>query len=191
MSSKIFLTGPPGVGKSTVLWRLIEELKRRGIRIGGMITQEAREHGMRVGFKITDVLTGREGWLATVKQSVGPRVGKYGIDLEGLEGIGVQAITSALHNPEVRVVVIDELGPMELFSSKFKTAVRQSIASTKTLIGTIHYRANDPLLREIRGARDVKIMIVTKENRSALHLQLAEEIAGQGDPVEGVPRNQT
>jgi len=191
LSSKIFLTGPPGVGKSTVLWRLIEELKRRGIRIGGMITQEAREHGMRVGFKITDVLTGREGWLATVKQSVGPRVGKYGIDLEGLEGIGVQAITSALHNPEVRVVVIDELGPMELFSSKFKTAVRQSIASTKTLIGTIHYRANDPLLREIRGARDVKIMIVTKENRSALHLQLAEEIAGQGDPVEGVPRNQT
>lgn len=177
MSHKIFLTGSPGIGKSTVLWKLVEELKHRGFQVGGMITQEAREYSVRIGFKITDILTGREGWLATAKQSVGPKFGKYCIDLQGLEGIGVQAITSALQDPQVRIVAIDELGPMELFSDKFKAAVRQGIAGSKTIIGTIHYRANDPLLREIRNASDVRIITVTKENRSVLHQQLVEVIA--------------
>lgn len=179
MSHKIFLTGPPGIGKSTVLWKLVEELKDRGFHVGGMITQEAREYGVRIGFKITDILTGREGWLATVKQSVGPRFGKYCIDLGGLEGIGVQAITNALQDPQVGVVAIDELGPMELFSNKFKATVRQGVTGTKAIIGTIHYRANDPLLREIRTAPDVRIITVTKENRSVLHQQLIEVIAGK------------
>ncbi len=179
MSHKIFLTGSPGIGKSTVLWKLVEELKHRGFQVGGMITQEAREYGVRIGFKITDILTGREGWLATAKQSVGPRFGKYCIDLHGLEGIGVQAITTALQDPKIGMVAIDELGPMELFSDKFKAAVRQSVASEKTIIGTIHYRANDPLLREIRSAPGVRIVTVTKESRSVLHQQLVEVIAGK------------
>lgn len=181
MSHKIFLTGRPGVGKSTVLRELVEELRRRGFQVGGMITQEAREHGIRVGFKITDLLTGREGWLATVKQSAGPRIGKYCVDLEGLESIGVQAIATALHDPQVKIVAIDELGPMELLSDMFKTAVRQIVASTKTVIGTIHYRANDTLLREIRDSQDVRIVNVTEGNRSVLYLQLAEVIAGRQD----------
>jgi len=183
MGSKIFLTGVPGVGKSTVLAKVIEELKRRGMKVGGMVTQEARQHNVRVGFKITDVLTGREGWLARVRQRVSPRVGKYAVDLEGLEGIGVQAIREALENPEVSVLAIDELGPMELFSSRFKDAVRQGIASGKTLIGTIHYRANDPLLREIRTTPDVKIITVTKENRSVLSRDIVEELMGKEDMV--------
>jgi len=185
LGHKIFLTGRPGVGKSTVLRELIEELKRRGFQVGGMITQEAREYGVRVGFKITDLLTGREGWLATVKQSAGPRIGKYCVNLEGLEGIGVQAITTALRDPQVTVVAIDELGPMELFSDKFKMAVRQSVASVKTVVGTIHYKADDLLLREMRSAQDVGIITVTEGNRSALHIQLAEMIAGK----QACPKN--
>jgi len=183
MGSKIFLTGLPGVGKSTVLAKVIDELKSRGMKVGGMVTQEARQHNVRVGFKITDVLTGREGWLARVRQPVGPRVGKYAVDLEGLEGIGVQAIREALGNPEVSVVAIDELGPMELFSTTFKDAVRQVIASGKTLIGTIHYRANDPLLREIRNMPNVKIISVTKENRPGLQRDIVQELMGKEEMV--------
>lgn len=190
MTDKIFLTGIPGVGKSTVLLKAVEELKRRGTRVGGMITREAREQDVRVGFRITDVLTGREGWLANVKISSGPRVGKYGVDLEGLEGIGVQAITKALHDPEVGLVIVDELGPMELFSAQFKSAVRESVASKKPVLGTIHYRANDPLLQEIRNARNIKIVTVTRENRSTLHLHLVEEITRRGDSVQDVPTKQ-
>ena len=191
MSPKIFLTGPPGVGKSSVLLKLVEALENRGFQVGGMITREAREGGVRIGFKVTDVLTEREGWLATAREPFGPRVGKYGVNLEGLEGIGVQAITSALQDPKTKVVVIDEVGRMELLSVAFKTAVRQGIASTKILIGTIHYRANDQLIREIKSTREVKIITVTKDNRSALHMPLLKEITGQEDLAEDVPTGKT
>ena len=61
MTSKIFLTGSPGVGKTTVLRKTVEELRRNNILVAGMITEEVKEHGMRVGFKVTDILTGNEG----------------------------------------------------------------------------------------------------------------------------------
>jgi nucleoside-triphosphatase len=181
LSCKIFLTGKPGIGKSTVLRKLVEELKRRGLQVGGMTTQEAREHGVRVGFKVADILSGREGWLATVKEPTGPRVGKYHVNIEELESIGVQAIATALRDPQVKVVAIDELGPMELLSDAFKVAVRQSIASSKTIIGTIHYRANDPLLRDVRNSGDVRVVEVTEGNRATLHLQLAASIMDTQD----------
>jgi len=191
LSHKIFLTGPPGVGKSSVLLRLVEALENRGFQVGGMVTREARDGGVRIGFNVTDVLTGREGWLATAREPIGPRVGKYSVDLEGLEGIGVQAITSALQDPKTEVVVIDEVGPMELLSAAFKRAVRQGMASTKILIGTIHYRATDPLIWEIKSTREVKIITVTKDNRLALHMRLMKEITSQEDLAEGVPTGRT
>jgi nucleoside-triphosphatase len=180
LTSRIFLTGPPGVGKTTVLRKTVEELRRNRIRVAGMITEEVREHGARVGFKVTDILTGNDGWLASTRRAVGPRIGKYVVDLEGLEVVGVQAITGALHDPEVSAIVIDEVGPMELLSEKFKMAVRQTINSTKAIVGTIHYRANDPLLQEIRSSLRLSIVTVTVDNRSSLPQQLVEEITNQG-----------
>jgi nucleoside-triphosphatase len=176
LTSKIFLTGTPGVGKTTVLKNIVQELKRRGIQVGGMVTEEVRENGIRVGFKIVDVSAGTEGWLASTRQKAGPRIGRYVVDLSGLEGIGVKAITNALRDPKTRILVIDELGPMELLSNKFKMAMRDTIDSTKPVIGTIHYRANDPLLHEIRSAQDIKIVTVTMENRTSLPAQIVEEI---------------
>jgi nucleoside-triphosphatase len=187
LASKIFLTGTPGVGKTTVLRRIVQELRGKGILVGGMITEEVRERGVRVGFRVTDVLTGTEGWLASTKQAVGPRIGRYVVDLGGLEGIGVKALTNALSDSNVRVIVLDEVGPMELFSKEFKAAVRNTVSSTKSVIGTIHYRANDPLLHEIRAARGIKTVIVTMENRASLPTQIVEEVLSQMTSVEHSP----
>lgn len=180
MTGKILLTGSPGVGKTTVLRKTVEELKRKGIRVGGMITEEVREQGTRVGFKVADVLTGSEGWLASTRRIIGPRIGKYVVDLEGLEGVGVQAIMTSLRDPEVSAIIIDEVGPMELLSENFKIALRQVISSTKAMMGTIHYRANDPLLREIRNNPHLSIVVVTADNRSGLPLRLVEEMTDLG-----------
>jgi nucleoside-triphosphatase len=176
LTGKIFLTGTPGVGKTTVLKSIVQELKQQGILVGGMVTEEVRENGIRVGFKIVDVFAGTEGWLASIRQRAGPRIGRYVVDLSGLEGIGVKAITDALRDPRVGILVIDEMGPMELLSNKFKMAIRDTIGSSKPVIGTIHYRANDPLLHEIRCARGIKIVTVTMENRASLSTQIVEEI---------------
>jgi len=169
-----FLTGRPGIGKTTVLLRIIEKLRKRGLKIGGMISREVRENGYRVGFKILSLDNGREGWLAHVRQPVGPKIGKYRVCMRDLESIGVDAILRATKESEV--IIIDEVGPMELFSQPFKQAILESLNSGKTVLGTIHYRVKTPIIMQIKEREDTTIIEVTRENREDLPENIAREI---------------
>ena len=91
----LLLTGAPGVGKTTVLIKIVEALKAKGVSVGGMISREAREGNVRVGFEIIDLTNGKHGWLAHVNQKSGPQVGKYHVNIEDLENIGAKAIADA------------------------------------------------------------------------------------------------
>lgn len=174
MKRLIFLTGLPRTGKTTVLLRAAEELAGRGYKLGGMISQEIREEGVRVGFEIHDYASSRRGWLAHVRQAAGPRIGKYRVNLDDLNMIGTKAILNALGATDV--VVIDEIGPMELCSEAFKDAVQKAIASPKPIVGTIHYRAQHPLVKQIKSRKDVDIIEVTHKNRARLSTLIANKI---------------
>jgi nucleoside-triphosphatase len=170
----IFITGLPGVGKTTVLLKTVEALRSLGYDIGGLLSREVREAGARVGFEIMDLTTGQRGWLAHVNQPVGPKVGRYRVNLDDLNTIGTNAIRNAL--TKAQIIVVDEIGPMELFSSAFKEAVLQAVNSRKPLLGTIHHRAQDPLLDSIKARDDTEIIRVTYENREHLHNFLIDKI---------------
>ncbi len=167
MSYHIFLTGSPGIGKTSILLHVAGALRERGVNVGGMISQEARVGTQRIGFRVIDLETGSEGWLAHINQKTGPIVGKYRVNLSDLRMIGVTAILSAIRIADV--IIIDEVGPMELYSSDFKDAVKRAMNSTKTIVGTIHYRARDPLISFIKTAHCAHIMEVTAANRQRLH----------------------
>jgi len=169
-----FITGPPGIGKTTVLLRAADALKAKGYNVMGMTSREAREGDNRVGFEITDYSTGQKGWLAHVNQPVGPQVSRYRVNLEDLNNIGAKAIHDAVKNAQV--IIIDEIGPMELFSPHFKEAVRQALNSQKPTIGTIHLRAQDPLIQTIRAREDAEILEVTYQNRQSLHNLIIEKV---------------
>jgi len=174
LKKAFLLTGRPGVGKTTVLLRVVEKLRRQGFNIGGLISREVREDGFRVGFKIIDLDSGREGWLAHVRQPVGPKVGKYRVCMRDLESIGVEAILRATR--ESHVAVIDEIGPMELFSQLFRKAVIEALNSEKTILGTIHYRGKTPFIAEIKRREDVKIIEVTRRNREELPEEICRDV---------------
>jgi predicted ATP-dependent serine protease len=55
----LLLTGNPDVGKITVLMKVVNALKKRGIHVGGMISREVREGGTRIGFEILELSSGR------------------------------------------------------------------------------------------------------------------------------------
>ncbi|MFW6111299.1 MAG: NTPase, partial [Thermoproteota archaeon] len=169
-----FITGKPGTGKTTILTKIIKTLRDRGYQIGGMVSREAREGGRRVGFKVRDLTRGREGWLAHVKYDQGPRVGKYRVNLKDLEEVGVEAIGDAVE--QKKVIAIDEIGPMELYSNRFKEEVRRAMNSGKPLIGTIHWRARDELIEEIKVRKDSEITEVTYENRDKLSGVLVDRV---------------
>lgn len=109
-----------------------------------------------------------------MNQPVGPRVGKYRVNLSDLNAIGANSILNAV--AEADIVVVDEIGPMELFSHAFKEAVFQSVMSNKPMMGTIHYRARDPLIAAIITRKDSEILEVTCENRENLHNTLISRI---------------
>ena len=169
----ILLTGNPGVGKTTVLTKAVSTLKQKGYCVGGMISREVRKGGTRVGFELLDLNGGRRGWLARVNQKHGPQVGKYRVNLEDLDAIGAEAITEAV--AQCDIIAIDEIGPMELFSEKFKQATRKALESRKPVLAVVHWKAKDRLIREAKNREDTEMFTVTQENRDKLPEAIVEK----------------
>ncbi len=126
---KILITGMPGSGKS----RLIKEfLKFYSGSVAGILTEEIREKGKRIGFKIRDIATEKEKILAHIDFE-GPQVSKYHVDVDSLEEIAIPALSK-----EADLYVIDEIGKMELFSEKFEEKVKELLTSNKDVLATLH-----------------------------------------------------
>lgn len=170
----ILVTGPPGIGKTSVLHRTVKELNHRNYSVGGMVCREVREGGLRVGFEVMDLVTGQRGWLAHINQVTGPKVGKYRVNLIDLDFIGAGSISAAVQNADI--LAIDEIGPMELLSKPFTNALLLAVNSNKPLFGTIHYKLSNSIVDGIKKRDDTEIIKVTPENRPTLHDIVADKI---------------
>jgi nucleoside-triphosphatase len=168
MKQKILLTGRPGCGKTTLIQRVVNDL---ALRAGGFYTEEIRERGQRVGFKLI-TLDGKEALFADVKFKTSERLGKYGLDLTKLETVGVAAVREAVHAG--RLVVIDEIGPMEIRSAPFRDAVNEAIDSDVPILATIVARSL-PFTDAIKKRPDVSVVEVRPENRQRLVGEISDQ----------------
>jgi len=155
---RIAVTGKPGCGKTTLCKKIAESL---GGRAGGLITEEIREGGRRVGFRMEDIATGEQSLLAHVNKCTGPKVGKYSVCLEKLNNFSPDAIERGF---EKDVLIIDEIGPMELKSSQFVSAVRKALDTNINCLFTIHRKCAHPLGAEIREKFFVKTLTPDSRN---------------------------
>ncbi|MEM3439708.1 MAG: NTPase [Candidatus Bathyarchaeia archaeon] len=170
----ILLTGPPRSGKSTVAAKTAELLKSMGFKVGGVLTLEMVGDRGRIGFKLLDLWRGREGILALAGLG-GPRIGKYGVNLGDLRDIGAGAIDIAIQ--ECDLIIIDEIGPMELLSEDFRGSVARALECGKPVLATIHYRMEDRLVREAKSRGDSILIEVSPSNRGELPAKLREAIS--------------
>lgn len=155
---------------------MAEILTSRNVLVGGMLTLEVREGGSRRGFQILDLMSGRKGILADLALETGPSVGKYRVNLRDLEAVGVNAIDSALKN--AKVVIIDEIGPMELFSTSFQGVVLRALDSQKPVVASVHARIGSmDFGRKIISRKDVEILELTLANRERIPVELARKVA--------------
>ena len=167
----ILLTGLPGVGKTTIVNRLAEYYAGKGLKVSGITTREVRASGVRIGFKITDLATGREGWLARKNSHSGPHVGSYQVVLEDLEMVGVSALSNAATG-SADIVIVDEVGPMEMTSHGFRSSLSKILSGNRPTIATVKMGSN---YHEIERIRDKGVRFeITAENRDTTYDKLIE-----------------
>jgi len=166
---KVLLTGRPGCGKTTLVMRVVNEL---AVPAGGFYTEEIREHGGRVGFKLA-TLDGKEAVLAHVNFKTRQRLGKYGLDLSALETVGIEALRRAVRARQL--VVIDEIGPMEIRSAVFRDVVNDVLDSPEPsgILATITARSL-PFTDAIKKRPDVTLVEVRLDNRDQVFAELSQ-----------------
>ena len=165
MKPVYLLTGKPGTGKTSLIKQAVTELEGRA---GGFYTEEIRSQGTRLGFKLV-TLDGHEAILAHTDFNKRFQVGKYGVDVESLDRVGVSALRKAAEQCDL--VVVDEIGKMELFSADFREAVLEIIGGGKRVLGTIMLHAN-PWADAIKRQPQVILVTVTR----ASYQQVLEDL---------------
>ncbi len=171
---RIAVTGQPGAGKTTLVERVLAAVP---LKAGGMVTKEIRKVGRRVGFSVIDIGSGQEGVLAHMHLTQGPRLGRYQVNLKDLEEIGAAAIERAIQ--ECQLVVVDEVGPMELKSPRFIAAVERALKEAANLLVTVHRASNHHLAYRIRHECD-RLIRLTKGNRDEKTQQVIELLTSPG-----------
>ncbi len=163
------LEGKPGVGKTTLILNIAALIGASNP--GGFYAREIREEGARIGFLVEN-LSGLSGFLSHVDYNTGPRVGKYHVDIGSFEKVAVKSLEHAIE--ESGVILIDEIGRMELFSRRFKELVIECFDSPKDVVSTVMSKSH-PFVDSLKARPDVILLNVTEKNRN----ELAVGIAGQ------------
>ena len=174
---KIGITGLPNAGKTQILLKIIEMLEAEEMIVGGMITEAIIFRNKKVGFYVIDWLTKKKRKFAHLAIESNVHVEEYGVDMRALEGVGVKAIRNAIN--EADVIVIDEVGKMEVESKGFVTAVKDALDSDKPMLLTLHKKSRNPLLQDIRRRDDLRILEVTPVNRNLLPYKIMKLMRGE------------
>jgi nucleoside-triphosphatase len=161
----LLLTGVPGVGKSTLIQKLLPLLPDAC----GFYTREVREGNARIGFDMIPLPEGEPVRLATLsRHPLYPRearVGGYRVDVQSLEERIVPRLEAGIRDG--KPLVIDEIGPMEIFSAAFCDVVITALDSDLPVLGTVvrrPYRFAD----EVKLHPRVELITVTRANRDQL-----------------------
>ena len=173
MKKAFLLTGMPGSGKTTAIRKIVSRLS---CEVGGFYTEEIRESGRRSGFRLI-TLDGRQGVLAHVNIQQAPHISRYGVDLAVLDDIGVDCLTQAI--ADMDVVVIDEIGPMELLSKNFRRVVLRALESDIVVLGAIVKRRTG-YTDIIKEHPNVHVIEITRANHDKILAYVLELIQATG-----------
>ncbi len=141
-------------------------------RIGGFYTEHIMSGRMRKGFMIR-TFDGQDRMLAAVGLKSPHQLGKYGVDLNALENVGVPALKLGLMSKDL--IVIDEIGSMEMMSERFRMTLLECLTSATPILATIRVAAQ-PFADQVKKFADTQTILLTKSNYSAVKQQVRKWI---------------
>ena len=148
------LTAPPKTGKSTAIKKIINMLGAKNCC--GFYTKEMIENGQRVGFKIV-----------TLSDKV---------NLKEFEKIALIELENIIDTGGDKYVIIDEIGPMQLFSDKYKQLLLKIASTDKKIIGTAFYESYD-WLDDFKKLDNVELIEIDEMNRNDIPMEVVEKIS--------------
>jgi len=173
----IFLQGMLNVGKSTVIRKTLEILTACGpLKIGGFNTW--RSGALDSNIYIRPAMPGREDEKYHLASY---RADSHNIDCDPLafDQTGVRLLEE---NPYADLIIMDELGFLERYSSVFQQTVLKALDRDIPVIGVLR-KKDIPWHEPIKTHPLVSIREVTMENRDTLPQELADRLRGRS------PRN--
>jgi len=165
VTKNLFIAGTPGVGKTTLL-REVTLGKRE--RIGGFYTEHMLSGRIRKGF-LMRTFDGQDRVLASKGLKSPHQLGKYGVDINALENVGIPALKLALQTKDL--IVIDEVGAMEMMSERFRQTLLECLTSTKPVLATIR-AASQPFSDQVKKFSDTETITLTKANYNQVKAQI-------------------
>lgn len=168
MPNNYFLTGAPSSGKTTAITKIIKGLNHPA---NGFYTVEERIDGKRAGFMMHS-LDGQSGYLAHQDITSDYSIRRYGVSMENIESIAVKSIIPV----ENHIIVLDEIGKMECFSSVFRKAALEALDSKNTVVGTITL-GGDEFIRSLKERKDIEIFELNEDNRNNLPDLILQKIS--------------
>lgn len=171
MSFKILITGPPRCGKSTLIRKLIDRLKEKYM-LYGFLTPEVRKNGKRIGFDIKDINSSKIIPLAR-KGNYNSEftLGSYKVFIEKFDTflsksmVTLRGIKGDPNHSKPSLLIIDEIGKMELFSELFQSKLKEIFTSNLSVIGTIGKGMNQPIKEFILNIPEIKLFSLTRNNQ--------------------------
>lgn len=172
MPEKILITGYPGVGKTTLINSLIPYLKGKK-NITGFITREIRNKttSRRIGFTIED-FKGNSQIMAHLDFKSQYKVGFYGVNIDNINKIALPVLRERNEND---LVIVDEIGIMELFSEELKKEFDRLFEDSSLLIATIKLKRN-PELDKYKSLSHVSLYNLERNNREEIFQKVLAEI---------------
>nr|CAD7454074.1 unnamed protein product [Timema tahoe] len=146
-----------GIGKTTLIKTVSKLLIDKKVTIAGFYTEEIRNAGKRIGFDVV-TLDGKRGILARVMY----QVGQYNVNKDSFESLALPIFSAQ----ECRVLVLDEIGRMELFSDDFKQSVKSALNNPlQVILATIPVAKGRPIsfVEEIRQHPNAKVFILLED----------------------------
>ena len=158
----LLLAGKPRIGKTTIIKKVSDELKKHGSLIG-FLTEEMRYGDAREGFKIAS-FDGEIEIFAHVNFQTRHRVGKYCVDVRALERVVKRSLTDGA--AEVPVV-IDEIGKMECFSRPFVERMESFIESGRLVVATVAQRGTG-FVQRVKKYPSADLWTINEKNRDEM-----------------------
>jgi nucleoside-triphosphatase len=168
------VTGQPGSGKTTLVKTVLADLLARGVRCTGFYTDEVVSKGSRIGFDVVTVPEGARGPLCRKGGDASfPKTGAYSVDVASFERLALPTLQA----PDGQLLVVDEVGRMELHSELFKARISELAADGHTRVfGAVTapiYGHRVPFCDELTERSGVCVTKIKKSNRD----EVAEALA--------------